>query len=93
MQRLTSAYRSTWWIPAKFDTLRLDVQYDDGFVAYLNGVEVARAKRTGYDQLELHDASEYRTTDRMKSTSLLISTCRVRSTCCRSVRTCWRFKC
>lgn len=28
--------------PARFDRLTLDVQYDDGFVAYLNGVEVAR---------------------------------------------------
>jgi len=25
-----------------FDTLTLDIQYDDGFIAYLNGVEVAR---------------------------------------------------
>ena len=28
--------------PAQFDTLRLNVQYDDGFVAYLNGQELAR---------------------------------------------------
>jgi hypothetical protein len=28
--------------PATFSTLSLDMRYDDGFVAYLNGVEVAR---------------------------------------------------
>ena len=28
----------------KFDTLRLGIRYDDGFVAYINGVEVARSK-------------------------------------------------
>ena len=29
--------------PAEFDSLSLDMRYDDGFVAYLNGHEVARA--------------------------------------------------
>jgi len=33
--------------PARFDRLALDVQYDDGFVAYLNGVEVARRNAPG----------------------------------------------
>ncbi len=28
--------------PAAFDALRIEIDYDDGFVAYLNGVEVAR---------------------------------------------------
>jgi hypothetical protein len=28
--------------PAQFDTLELGVRYDDGYVAYLNGVEIAR---------------------------------------------------
>jgi hypothetical protein len=28
--------------PAQFDTLEFGIRYDDGFVAYLNGVEVAR---------------------------------------------------
>ena len=28
--------------PSQFDTLELSMRYDDGFVAYLNGVEVAR---------------------------------------------------
>ena len=27
--------------PDQFDYLRLDMMYDDGFVAYLNGLEVA----------------------------------------------------
>lgn len=40
----TALVRTTFDIadPARFDRLALDVQYDDGFVAYLNGVEVAR---------------------------------------------------
>lgn len=29
--------------PQAFDTLRLDMKYDDGFIAWLNGVEVARS--------------------------------------------------
>ena len=29
--------------PDQFDYLRLDMMYDDGFVAYLNGVKVAYA--------------------------------------------------
>ncbi|HAD36748.1 MAG TPA: hypothetical protein DCF72_07385, partial [Gammaproteobacteria bacterium] len=29
--------------PDQFDYLRLDMMYDDGFVAYLNGVKVAHA--------------------------------------------------
>ena len=29
--------------PGQFDYLRLDMRYDDGFVAYLNGVKVAAA--------------------------------------------------
>ena len=28
--------------PSAFDALLLNMRYDDGFVAYLNGVEVAR---------------------------------------------------
>ncbi len=33
--------------PAFFDTLRLQMRYEDGFVAYLNGVEVARDNCAG----------------------------------------------
>ena len=33
--------------PADFDKLKLRVKYDDAFVAYLNGVEVARRNVTG----------------------------------------------
>jgi len=33
--------------PADFDAIILSVDYDDGFVAYLNGVEVARANVAG----------------------------------------------
>ncbi len=36
--------------PATFNTMRLDMFYDDGFVAYLNGVEVARAYFNGTPQ-------------------------------------------
>jgi hypothetical protein len=34
-------------LPADFDQLLLKIQYDDGFVAYLNGREVARANVDG----------------------------------------------
>jgi hypothetical protein len=33
--------------PSALNSLRLDIQYDDGFVAYLNGVEVARRNAPG----------------------------------------------
>jgi hypothetical protein len=33
--------------PAQFDKLTLSMQYDDGFVAYLNGTEIARRNATG----------------------------------------------
>ncbi|MEN6428885.1 MAG: CotH kinase family protein [Phycisphaerales bacterium] len=33
--------------PATFNFMTLNVRYDDGFVAYLNGVEIARASFTG----------------------------------------------
>ncbi|MCZ6792976.1 MAG: hypothetical protein O7J95_05110, partial [Planctomycetota bacterium] len=33
--------------PSQFKALRLGAQYDDGFVAYLNGMEIARAGMTG----------------------------------------------
>lgn len=33
--------------PSQFDKLWLSVQYDDGFIAYLNGVEIARRNFTG----------------------------------------------
>ncbi len=33
--------------PGQFESLRLRMKYDDGFVAYLNGVEVARANAPG----------------------------------------------
>ena len=31
--------------PTVFDRLNLKMQYDDGFVVYLNGTEIAREKR------------------------------------------------
>jgi hypothetical protein len=33
--------------PARFDSLELSVRYDDGFIAYLNGEEVARRNAAG----------------------------------------------
>jgi hypothetical protein len=33
--------------PSHFDTLEFSIRYDDGFVAYLNGVEIARRNATG----------------------------------------------
>jgi hypothetical protein len=33
--------------PATLDTVQLRIRYDDGFIAYLNGVEVARRNFTG----------------------------------------------
>ena len=33
--------------PGGFDSMRLNVRYDDGFVAYLNGVEIGRANVAG----------------------------------------------
>ena len=44
-QQNTSAYiRQPFDLPANidFDQMQLDIRYDDGFVAYLNGAEVAR---------------------------------------------------
>jgi len=41
--------------PAAFDVLKLSVRYDDGFVAYLNGVEVAR--RNAPDNLDATSAA------------------------------------
>lgn len=65
--------------PLELDSLILRVDYDDGFVAYLNGVEVARANLTGnppaYDSTartdrEAGDATEYDLTDKQ---SLLVA--------------------
>jgi hypothetical protein len=41
----TVYFRTTFWVadPANVTALHLDVMYDDGFVAYINGVEVKRA--------------------------------------------------
>ena len=41
--------RKRFWVdtPSALDTLRLTVDYDDGFVAYLNGQEVARSNTVG----------------------------------------------
>jgi hypothetical protein len=43
--------------PAEFDELRLLLSYDDGFVAYLNGVEIARnlVDSTAYNAFSLTD--------------------------------------
>ena len=37
--------------PALFDVLKLRMQFDDGFVAYINGQEVARRARSGISGL------------------------------------------
>jgi hypothetical protein len=59
--------------PCDYETMTLAIRYDDGFVAYLNGVEIARASFTGTPQwnsqadssreaegLESFDISAYR---------------------------------
>lgn len=46
--------------PATVESLILDIDYDDGFVAYLNGIEIARANITG--DFPAHDA--FSVTDR-----------------------------
>jgi hypothetical protein len=43
--------------PALFDRLTLSVQYDDGFVAFLNGREVASANAMPTDQLTWQSAA------------------------------------
>lgn len=40
--------------PCDWETMTLAMRYDDGFVAYLNGVEVARALFTGTPQWDSH---------------------------------------
>ena len=40
--------------PAVFDTLTLDVKYDDGFVAYLNGREIARRNAPSPPPVAVH---------------------------------------
>ncbi len=40
--------------PCDYETMTLSVRYDDGFVAYLNGVEIARALFTGVPQWDSH---------------------------------------
>ncbi|MDT8300249.1 MAG: CotH kinase family protein [Sedimentisphaerales bacterium] len=36
--------------PANFDFMTLNIRYDDGFIAYINGIEVARRNFTGTPQ-------------------------------------------
>ncbi len=51
---------------ASFDSLRLRMRYDDGFVAFLNGTEVARANFTGtpqWDSVADSDRSDRLTVD------------------------------
>ena len=43
--------------PCNYGTMTLNVRYDDGFVAYLNGVEIARALFTGVPQWDSHAES------------------------------------
>ncbi len=40
--------------PCDYETMTLNAWYDDGFVAYLNGVEIARALFTGAPQWDSH---------------------------------------
>ncbi|MCA9172259.1 MAG: chitobiase/beta-hexosaminidase C-terminal domain-containing protein, partial [Planctomycetales bacterium] len=60
----SSAYlRTPFFVssPASLSSLYLNVRYDDGFVAYLNGVEIARRNApttTQYNSLSLTDRSE-----------------------------------
>src|SRR4030095_2888550 len=51
--------RRTFSIPdlGTIDNLILKIDYDDGFVAYLNGTEVARANATGNPPLHNQTAS------------------------------------
>ena len=40
--------------PSQFGALTLNMQYNDGFVAYLNGVEVASRHRAGLAEFSVH---------------------------------------
>ena len=46
--------RSTVQDPSRLTSLTLRMRYDDGFVAYLNGLEVARRNAPGSTQRQLH---------------------------------------
>ena len=51
--RCTRASRSTPRIYASLSSLTLKMQYDDGYVAYLNGVEIASENAPSFAHLEL----------------------------------------
>ena len=45
--------------PANYNTMSLKMRYDDGFIAYINGTEVARTNFTGTPEWDSHASSNH----------------------------------